>query len=87
MTHATIPTATEMMTDLRANLHAQGERALAVQTQWMDWQQGQLGAWDAAIKTAFDTSRAAFERTMTASYETSKLMVDSFAAAQQKSEG
>lgn len=86
MTNATVPNATELMNDLRANLHAQGERVLAVQKQWMDWQTAQLRAYDTAMKSAFDLGRGAVERTMATGLETSRVVVDAFAATQHKVE-
>lgn len=80
---------TEMNQSFRDAFSQTGERAMAMNRQWMDWQLGQLKALESGLHTAMTTSFAAVEQTMNASFEMNRLVLNAFAPrkAEQKDAG
>lgn len=70
---------TEMNQAFRDAFTQGGERMLAMNQQWMDWQLGQVKALETGLRAAMTTSFAAVEQTMVASTEMNRLVVNAFA--------
>lgn len=69
----------DLSSTFQSTVATQGERVLAMNKQWMDWQISQMKAVETGMRTAMTTSFSAMEAAMTASYDMNRLMFGAFA--------
>lgn len=69
----------DLSSTFQSNVAAQGERVLAMNKQWMDWQLAQMKAVESGMRTAVTTSFSAAEQAMNATYEMNRLFFAAFA--------
>ena len=69
----------EMNQSFRDAFTQGGERMMAMNTAWMDWQLSQVKAAEAGTRAAMSTSFAAVEQTLSATAAMNRIVFDAFA--------
>lgn len=72
------PTMNELNDGFREAFSVQGERMLAMNRQWTDWQIAQVKAMETSVRTALHASFTAAEQMLTASHEMNRLVFGAF---------
>lgn len=74
------PSFAEMNQSFRDTFTQGGERMMAMNSAWMDWQLSQVKAAEASTRAAMSTSFAAVEQTLAATAAMNRIVFDAFTA-------